>query len=131
MVFKSLTALALALVPVHQSAMANGFVNNSEQWLNMTGDGRTSYVRGLNDSVNFVFVDDNLDAAIAKVGRTKCIVQLRLTPAMISDILTNAYNREDGAYNRLAPLVVYVSRLGEICRETINNERASFNLPPQ
>ncbi len=121
-------ALALSLAP---PAMAIGFVNNGTQWLALSAEEKFSYVRGLNDAANFVFIDDSLDAAIAKTGRTKCLVEKKVTTAILADMLTTAYDKEGARYGQLAPLVVYLARVGEFCRDVIVRERAGFGLPPQ
>ena len=123
--------LLLSAMPLASPAVAIGFVNNGAQWLALSPEEKFSYVRGLNDSANFVFVDDSLDAAIAKTGRTKCLVEKQMTTAILADMLTTAYDKEGERYGQLAPLVVYLARLGEFCRDVIVRERAGFGLPPR
>lgn len=112
-------------------ATAAGFFNNGKDWLAASVEVRAGYIQGINDSANFVFVDDSLDTAVVKVARTQCLIQKKMTVAMLADMITNGYTREESRYGRLPPLVVYMTKLGDVCRETINRKRAEFGLPPQ
>lgn len=123
-----LVAALLALAPA--AAPAAGFVNNGAEWLALAPEAKASYVRGLNDSANFVFTDESLDAAIVKISRTKCLVEKKVTTAILADMLTTAYGKEAERYANLPPLVVYIAKVGAFCTDVINRERRSFGLPP-
>ncbi|MFC3101957.1 hypothetical protein [Altererythrobacter lauratis] len=122
------TALAAAVsAPV--PAAAEGFVNTRGGWMALTAEAKAAYVQGLNDSLNFFYVDDTLVEALAKRGRTRCLVEQRVTAAALSAIITNAYNEPQFA--RSSPVAVYVLKIGELCRPYINRERQEFGLGPQ
>ncbi|MFC3096800.1 hypothetical protein [Alteraurantiacibacter palmitatis] len=120
-----LAAALAAPVP----AAAEGFVNTRGGWMALTAEAKAAYVQGLNDSLNFFYVDDTLVEALAKRGRTRCLVEQRVTAAALSTIITNAYNEPQFA--RSSPVAVYVLKIGELCRPYINRERQEFGLGPQ
>lgn len=120
----------VVLTPLVAPAQAAGFINNGQQWLALTPDEKLSYVRGLNDSANFVFTDDSLDAAIVKLSRTKCLIEKKVTTAILADMLTTAYTKDAAQYAKLPPLVVFMAKLGNFCRDVISRERQGFGLPP-
>lgn len=122
-------SLAFGLMP--WSAQARGFINNGKEWLASGFDHRSAYVKGINDGANFVFVDDKLDTAIVKIARTQCLVDKSITSAVIADMITNAYQKEANIYANIAPYVVYIAKLGHVCRDHIIAKRAEFGLPPQ
>lgn len=125
----SLIALAIVAAFAAAGAQAAGFVNNGKEWLDLTPEAKAAYVRGLNDSANYVFTDDSLDAAIVKISRTRCLVEKQVTTAILADMLTTAYTKDAGRYASAPPFVVYVARLGAFCKDVINRERRNFGLP--
>ena len=82
----------------------------------------------MNDSLNFVFVDDTLINALAKRGRTKCLIAQKTTAAILADRITTAYNED--RYAPLAPSAIYIIRMGEVCRSYINEARLEYGLGP-
>ncbi len=110
-------------------AAAEGFINTRNGWLALTAEGKAAYVQGLNDSLNYFYVDDTLTEALAKRGRTQCLVEQRITAAVLSAQITAAY--EDAQFSRFSPVAVYILKIGELCRPYINRERAEFGLGPQ
>lgn len=128
-VLARLAAGALALGPALSGpAEAAGFVNDRTAWQALTPEARIGYVQGLNDSLNYTFVDDTLVAALAKRGRTACLVQQRTTAAQLSELITIAYRSPQNA--PLAPSAIYILRMTDICREFINKARQDFGLGP-
>ena len=121
-------ALAAATVPA-QALAANGYVNTSEAYLALTPESRAAYVQGLNDAINYIFVDDTLVAALAKRGRIECLVNMETNSSLLADRITMAYR--DPKFMPLAPTAVYIIKMGEICRTYINAERVKFGLGPQ
>lgn len=128
---KLLAIACLAAIATSAQAQVRGFINNGEQWNAATDAEQAYYVRGLNDSANFVFVDDGLDAAVAKVGRTKCLIEKRTTVATIAGMITDAYTKEAKIFSNLPPMVIYLSKVGQHCKDVINRQRIEFGLPPQ
>lgn len=116
----------VALAP---SALAEGFVNTRGGWLALTAEAKAAYVQGLNDSLNYTFVDDSLTEALAKRGRTRCLVEQRVTAAVLSAQISAAY--EEAQFERFSPVAVYILKIGELCRPYINRERQEFGLGPQ
>jgi hypothetical protein len=108
---------------------AAGFVNNGKAWLALPPDGKAAYAQGLNDSVNFIYVNDDLATAIVKLARTRCLVEQKMTAAVVADRITTAYTKEPNLINQ-PPLFIYVAKMGMVCREFINQERARYSLPP-
>lgn len=121
-----LASLALALAT---PAAAEGFVNTRAGWLALSAEAKSAYVQGLNDSLNYSYVDDSLTEALAKRGRTHCLVEQRVTAAVLAAQITAAY--EDEQFARFSPVAVYILKIGELCRPYINRERADFGLGPQ
>lgn len=122
--------LALALVTVFSGpAAAEGFVNTRGGWLALTPEAKSAYVQGLNDSLNYSYVDDSLTEALAKRGRTRCLVEQGVTAAVLAAQISAAYEQEEFA--RFSPVAVYILKIGELCRPYINRERADFGLGPQ
>ena len=119
-------ALALA-APV--PASAEGFVNTRAGWLALTTEAKAAYVQGLNDSLNYFFLDDSLVEALAKRGRTRCLIEQRATAAGLAAQITAAY--EEPQYSQFSPVAVYILKIGELCRPYINRERQEFGLPAQ
>lgn len=122
-----ITAGAISAL-IATSALASGFVNEKRAWLSLRPEVRVGYVQGLNDSLNFVFVDDTLVNALAKRGRTKCLIAQKTTAAILADRITTAYNEE--RYAPLAPSAIYIIRMGEVCRSYINEARLEYGLGP-
>lgn len=116
--------LALLATP----AAAEGFVNTRGGWLALTPEAKAAYVQGMNDSLNYSFVDDTLTEALAKRGRTRCLIEQRVTAAVLAAQITAAY--EDEQYARFSPVAVYILKIGELCRPYINRERQEFGLGP-
>lgn len=115
---------AVSAVP----AAANGFVNNRAQWLQLSPEAQAAYAQGLNDSLNLVFADDDLNAALVKVGRTQCMIENKITAAMLADKISAAYR--DERFAQLKPAAVYLIRITDECKGTINQTRLSFGLGP-
>lgn len=126
---RTLGALALGvLAALPAPAGALGFVNDKAAWQALTPEARIGYVQGLNDSLNYTFVDDTLVAALAKRGRTICLAQQKTTAAQLSELITIAYRSPQNA--QFAPAALYILRMGEICRDQINRARQEFGLGP-
>lgn len=106
-----------------------GYVNNAEQWAKLNPAERAAYVQGVNDTSNFVYLNDDLATGIVKAARTRCLIQTKMAPNLLSDVITTAYDKTPQLRSQ-PPMVVYLSRLSEICRPVINEERARFGLPP-
>ncbi|MFC3173988.1 hypothetical protein ACFOD9_06990 [Novosphingobium bradum] len=109
-------------------AQAAGFVNSRAEWMALSLEARGAYVQGLNDSLNYVFVDDSLINALAKAGRTKCLIERRITAAALVEGIDSDYRQEQFA--GLAPAAIYILRMQEICRFHINQKRAEMGLGP-
>ncbi len=122
-----LAGLALALTPA--AAPSEGFVNTAAGWQSLSPEAQAGYIQGLNDALNFVFADDSLTEALAKRGRTRCLVERKATAATVAAEISAAYRLP--RFARLAPTAVYIIRMGELCRLHINAERAAFGLDPQ
>lgn len=121
----------VAAVSVAAPAWAGaGYVNNAEQWRELSPAEKAAYVQGLNDIANFVFVNDDLQTGIVKVARTRCLLEAKMAPNILSDVVTSAYEKMPQLRSQ-PPSIVYFARLSEICRAVINDERARFGLPPQ
>ena len=123
---------ALALTGLGAStsafAQARGYVVNGQGWMRMAPQERVAYVQGLNDSVNHPYVNDDLETAVVKYARTRCLIELKIAPNMLSDVITNGYNQRTEMM-RETPLFVYVVRLSDICKRFIAEERAKMGLP--
>ena len=125
----SLTIAAWALAATLAApAQAAGYVNDSKGWMALTAEAKAAYVQGLNDSLNYVFVDDTLVDALAKKGRTECLVALQTNSALLADRITQAYADKNLA--GYAPTAIYIIKMGEVCRSHINKERAAFGIGP-
>jgi hypothetical protein len=120
--------LMLSAGPLH--AQARGYVLNGEAWMRLTPVERMAYAQGLNDYANFAFVDDDLATAVTKYARNRCLVETRATPNILADIITMGYTNQPQLMVE-PPLYVYVVRLADICRTTINEERMRMGLPTQ
>lgn len=118
------------LVSSGAAMAAAGYVNNADQWGKLSPAERAAYVQGLNDTANFVFTNDDLQTGIVKAARTRCLIQTKMAPNLLSDVVTSAYDKMPQLRNQ-PPMVVYISRLSDICRTIINEDRARFGLPPQ
>jgi hypothetical protein len=127
----SLRSLGLAalLAASASPAAAAGFVNNAAGWAALPPEAKAAYVQGVNDAANFVFTNDDLATALVKTGRTRCLVEQKTTAAILADRITMAYSKEPGLANT-PPNLVYFARMGVVCRDFINSERARFGLPP-
>lgn len=122
-------ALAAAAASLSAPALAAGFINNGAGWLALPPDGKAAYAQALNDSANLIFVDDELATAIVKLARTRCLVEQKTTAAILADRITMAYTKDPKLAN-IAPSIIYIMRMGEVCRQFINEERGRFSLPP-
>ncbi len=125
----ALGAFAAFLAFLATPAAAEGFVNTRGGWLALTPEAKAAYVQGLNDSLNYYFVDDSLTEALAKRGRTRCLIEQRVTAAILAAQITAAY--EDERFARFSPVAVYILKIGELCRPYINRERQEYGLGPQ
>jgi hypothetical protein len=121
--------MALGLGTANAALAAAGYVNNAEQWSRLAPAERAAYVQGVNDTSNFVYLNDDLATGIIKAARTRCLIQTKMAPNLLSDVITTAYDKTPQLRSQ-PPMVVYLSRLNEICRPVINEERARFGLPP-
>ena len=106
---------------------AAGYVNNADQWNKLSPGEKAGYVQGLNDTINFIYTNDDLQTGIIKAARTRCLIQTKMAPNLLSDVITTAYAKQP-ALAKEPPLYVYVVRLAEICRPVIIEERARFGL---
>jgi len=114
---------------ISSSAHAVGFVNNRAEWQALTQEAKIGYVQALNDSLNYIFVDDNLVDALAKRGRTICLIDKRMTAAMLVNYMNLYYQNEKIA--ELSPVAVYILKVSELCRDYINKVRQDYGLGPQ
>ena len=125
-----LPALAIAGLALPASApRAEGFVNTRAGWLALTGEAKAAYVQGLNDSLNYYFVDDSLVEALAKRGRTRCLIEQGATAGVLVSAITAAYDEPQFANS--TPVAVYILKINELCRPYINRERAEYGLSSQ
>ncbi|MEP6867690.1 MAG: hypothetical protein ABJA20_04175 [Novosphingobium sp.] len=116
------------LAAISGAALADGYINSGDSWLAMTPEAKMAYVQGVNDTSNFIYVNDDLATAIVKVARTRCLIESKTTPNILADIITNAYTKQPALKVR-PPMLIYVLRMGEICRPIINQERTRMGLP--
>lgn len=121
--------VAICAMAVSQPVEAEGFVNTRGGWLALTPEAKAAYVQGLNDSLNYFFVDDSLTEALAKRGRTRCLIEQRVTAAVLAAQITTAY--DEVQYERFSPVAVYILQIGQLCRPYINRERQEFGLGAQ
>lgn len=126
--FPAMTAAVLA-VALPAPATAEGFVNTRGGWQALTPEARAAYVQGLNDSLNFFFSDDTLIEALAKRGRTRCLIEQGATAAGLAAQISAAY--DEPQYFNSSPVAVYILKIGELCRPYINRERQEYGLAPQ
>lgn len=124
---KCVAAVSLALA-MAASASAAGYINNKTGWMALSPEAKAAYAQGLNDSLNYVFIDDSLTDALAKKGRTECLVAMQTNSSLLADRITQAYS--DNRLADYAPTAIYIIKMGEICRSHINKERAAFGLGP-
>jgi len=127
--FRSTIAALCLFACVAAPVQANGYINNKSGWMALSAESKAAYVQGLNDSLNYVFVDDSLVDALAKKGRTECLVALQTNSSLLADRITQAYT--DERFAAYAPTAIYIIKMGETCRPYINKERAAFGLGPQ
>lgn len=125
---RSLFLVICLIVGGTAPAHATGYVNDKKGWMALTPESKAAYVQGLNDSLNYVFVDDSLVDALAKKGRTECLVALQTSSSLLADRITQTYS--DDRFAGYAPTAIYIIKMGETCRSYINKERASFGLGP-
>ncbi len=123
----TLAALTLAAA-LPSSAGASGYVNNANGWAALTPEARIGFVQGLNDSLNYTFLDDTLVNALAKRGRTTCLAEQKITASRLSELITIAYRAPQNT--NLAPPAVYILKMSDICRDYINRARQDFGLGP-
>ena len=119
---------AICSISLASQVLAAGYVNDRQAWFSMAPEARAGYVQGLNDSLNYVFVDDTLAEGLAKSGRTKCLIDLKLDAATIADRMSFVYR--DNRYAGYAPTAIYIFKMAEICKIYIDRERAAFGLGP-
>ena len=117
--------VAAVAQPAH--AAPRGYIVDGQGWMNLAPAERVAYAQGLNDTVNFPYTNDDLDTAVVKYARTRCLLETKTAPNILADIITNGYTKNP-ALMKQSPLYVYVVRLNEICRITINEERAKMGL---
>lgn len=122
-------AIGAALAMAGPAGAAAGYVNNADQWKRLSPTEKASYVQGLNDAANYVFLNDDLATGLVKAARTRCLIQTKMAPNILSDVITTAYDKTPQLRTQ-PPLIVYVSRLAEICKPIINDERTRIGLPP-
>ena len=126
--FAALTTAALTAAS--PASAGGGFINNGQGWTLLSPEAKAAYVQGLNDTANYIYVNDDLPTAIVKLARTRCIVEQKTTTAVLADRITTAYAKDPRLLSQ-PPLVIYIMRMGDVCRGIINEERARFSLPPQ
>jgi hypothetical protein len=122
--------LGVCLASGSAAMAAAGYVNNADQWGKLSPQEKAAYVQGLNDTANFVYTNDDLQTGIVKAARTRCLLQTKMTPNLLSDVITSAYDKTP-QLRQQPPMVIYIARLADICRPVINEDRARFGLPPQ
>lgn len=120
--------LCFAIAPLASANASAGYVNDSKGWLALTPETKAGYVQGMNDSLNYIFVDDTLVDAVAKKGRIECLVVMKTSSSLLADRITMAYR--EPRFATLAPTAIYIIKMGEVCRSYINQERAKFGLGP-
>jgi hypothetical protein len=121
-------ALVLTSGLISSPAYAIGFVNNRAEWQALTQEAKIGYVQALNDSLNYIFVDDNLVDALAKRGRTVCLIEKRMTAAMLVTYMNMHYQSDKMA--QLSPTAVYIVKVTDMCRDYINSVRQEYGLGP-
>lgn len=121
---------SVALLASSGAWAAAGYVNNADQWGKLSPAEKAAYVQGLNDTANFVFTNDDLQTGIVKAARTRCLIQTKMAPNLLSDVITSAYEKTPQLRGQ-PPMVVYIARLADVCRGIINEDRARYGLPPQ
>lgn len=109
-------------------AAAAGYVNNRAQWLALNAEARAAYAQAMNDSLNYIFTDDALATALTKLGRTQCMIDNGITAAKLADKITEGY--KDERYALFSPTAIYIVRITEECKLSINRSRLSFGLGP-
>lgn len=127
LVLLGLLASLAATAPT--TAAAAGFVNDRTAWLGLTLEAKLGYIQALNDSVNYIYADDTLADALAKRGRTQCLIAQKATAAILADRLTMAYKDERVA--KLPPSAVFIMTMTDVCKAYINQARLEFGLGPQ
>jgi hypothetical protein len=110
-------------------ALASGYVSNAAQWTALTPPEKAAYAVAVNDTANYLFINDDLATALVKAARTRCLLQTKTSPPLLADIITNGYAKDASLANQ-PPYAVYVIRLAEICKPYINEERTRIGLPP-
>ena len=120
-------ALALSLLPA--AATASGFVYNAQTWLALPPQAKQAYAQGINDAANYVYVTDDVGAAVVKFARTRCLIEQQTTAAILSDRITMAYMNE-AVFKNTPPNIVYFAKMAYYCREYIAQERDRLGLPP-
>jgi len=123
-------SLVSGVVGSSAALAAAGYVNNADQWAKLNPAEKVGYVQGLNDTANFVYTNDDLQTGIVKAARTRCLLQTKMAPNLLSDVITSAYDKNPPLRSQ-PPAVIYITRLSEICRSIINEDRARFGLPSQ
>lgn len=126
--FRVFLLAALMIAETH-GASATGFVNNGNTWESLSADSQAAYIQGLNDSANFIFVNDDLATAIVKLARTRCLIEHKTTAASLAATITNVYLVDKSRKNE-PPIAIYVYVMGAVCKDIINQERGRLGLPP-
>jgi len=111
------------------TATASGFVNDGPSWLKMPPGAQAAYIQGVNDSSNFVYVNDDLATATVKLARTRCLIEQKITATMLASQITATYNANRSSTNQ-PPLAIYVLLMSGNCKNYINQERGRMGLPP-
>lgn len=122
-------ALVGALAGAATGTHARGFLNSENNWEAMPPDARAAYVQGLNDSANFIFINDDLATAVLKLARTRCLIEHKTSAATLAAAITSVYVNNRGFANQ-PPIVAYVAYMGQSCKTIINEERQRLELPP-
>lgn len=120
-------AFVLSLLPA--ATLASGFVYNAQTWLALPPQAKQAYAQGINDAANYVYVTDDVGAAVVKFARTRCLIEQRTTAAILSDRITTAYTTEP-VFTNTPPNIVYFAKMALYCRDYIAQERVRIGLPP-
>jgi hypothetical protein len=120
---------ALALIALPAGAAASGFVYNADTWLALPPQARQAYAQGINDAANYIYVTDDVGAAVVKFARTRCLIEQKTTAAILADRITMAYTTEP-MFKSVPPNIVYFAKMAVYCRDIIAQERDRMGLPP-
>lgn len=120
---------AMTVSTVSTAAHAAGFVNDRTGWLGLSLEARLGYTQALNDSINYIYADDSLAEALAKKGRTNCLIQQKASAAILAERITATYKNDQ--YANLPPSAVYIISMAQVCAPYINQARLEFGLGAQ